>query len=82
MTENERFGLVFVKTWSINSGTEMVTRHDFILYYCCGTVIETTETVTFCISGTGMHYVSGFGAVFRSEYIIKWCKKRGQLSKK
>jgi hypothetical protein len=21
MTENERFGLVFVKTWSINSGT-------------------------------------------------------------
>ena len=31
--ENERFGLVFAKTWSINSGTELVTLLYIYLYF-------------------------------------------------
>ncbi len=35
ITENERFGLVFVNTGSINSGTDIANVLDPVMFACC-----------------------------------------------
>jgi hypothetical protein len=66
----------------------MIKKGGLCIPQCCGVGTRTTGTVTFCLGGTGMHYVSGSetGFGYGSKIIwynnVKKPKMRYQFSRK